>query len=192
MQLNRWRLAAEAVQMYPVIRQRFSAKCGTDAKEAFDWFEPMTEELVTRYTTNWPNDGLLRRTGGLVMGMVLWFASMAYGGLHVAAWDSYFPSNIEKWMWRSSSICITSSAFTWLMINLLALESKSIDAYWDRIVALKARLPSYIIIGSLCFICGTAYVIARIFLVLEAFISIRQLPIAAYKTPDWTQLIPHL
>jgi hypothetical protein len=78
------------------------------------------------------------------------------------------------------------------VINLLALESKAIDAYWDRIVALKSHMSSYIIIGSLCFICGTAYIFARIFLVLEAFISIRQLPIAAYKTPDWTQLIPHL
>jgi hypothetical protein len=25
------------------------------------------------------------------MGMVLWFASMAYGGVRIAAWNDYFP-----------------------------------------------------------------------------------------------------
>jgi hypothetical protein len=37
-----------------------------------------------------------------------------------------------------------------------------------------------------------AYTPARMFLVVEAFISLRALPIKIYQTPDWTQLIPHL
>ena len=193
MQHNRWRLAANAVRMYPAIRQRFATRCNTEAKkDGCDWFEPITEELVIRSATNWPGEDLLRGTGGLVMGMVLWFASMAYGGVHIAAWNDYFPSNVEAWMWRSSSIYITASGFLWLLINLLAHESKSIDAYWDKVLALRAHWSSYLILGSLCSICGAAYIFARIFLVVEAFISIRQLPVAAYTTPDWTQIIPHL
>jgi hypothetical protein len=193
MQLNRWRLAAKAVQMYPTIRERFTAKSNTDArKNGGGWFEPMTEELVTRVTTNWPGEDLLRGTGGHVMGMVLWFASMAYGGVHLAAWNDYFPTTIEAWLWRSSSICITSSGLIWLMINLLAENSKAIDEYWDSVLELRARWSSYLILGSLCSICGAAYCFARIFLVIEALISIRQLPAAAYLTPEWTQIIPHL
>jgi hypothetical protein len=152
----------------------------------------MTEELVTRVTTNWPGEDLLRGTGGHVMGMVLWFASMAYGGVHLAAWNDYFPTTIEAWLWRSSSICITSSGLIWLMINLLAENSKAIDEYWDSVLELRARWSSYLILGSLCSICGAAYCFARIFLVIEALISIRQLPAAAYLTPEWTQIIPHL
>jgi len=193
MQLNRWRLAADAVQMYSTIRQRCAAKGHIAVKnDICDWFEPMTEELLTRSAKNWPGEDLLRGTRGLVMGMVLWFASMAYGGVHIAAWNDYFPSNVEAWMWRSSSIYITASGFLWLLINLLAHESKSIDAYWDKVLALRAHWSSYLILGSLCSICGAAYIFARIFLVVEAFISIRQLPVAAYTTPDWTQIIPHL
>ncbi|CZT07733.1 uncharacterized protein RCO7_11224 [Rhynchosporium graminicola] len=192
-QLTQWRLAADAVRMYPTIRQRFAASHSPEAgKDGYSWLEPVIEELVTKSASNWPGEDLLRGTGGLIMGMVLWFASMAYGGLHIAAWNDYFPSTFEAWMWRSSSICITASAFVWLMINLLAHMSKSLDAYWDRVLALQANRTSYLILGSLCFVCGAAYVTARIFLVVEAFISIRQLPMAAYGTPDWTQLIPHL
>ena len=32
---------------------------------------------------------------------------------------------------------------------------------------------------------------ARAFIVIEAFVSIRQLPLAAYETPSWSQIMPH-
>jgi hypothetical protein len=35
-----------------------------------------------------------------------------------------------------------------------------------------------------CFVCGIFYIFARIYFVVETFISIRQLPLAAYATPD--------
>jgi hypothetical protein len=37
-----------------------------------------------------------------------------------------------------------------------------------------------------------AYIPATIFLVVEAIISLRDMPVEAYQTSDWTQLIPHL
>lgn len=37
-----------------------------------------------------------------------------------------------------------------------------------------------------------AYIPARIFLVVEAFASLRDLPVEVYQTPNWTQLTPHL
>jgi len=36
------------------------------------------------------------------------------------------------------------------------------------------------------------YCFAKFFLVLEAFISLRKLPLSAYDTPRWTTLLPHL
>lgn len=192
MQRNRWLMAADAVKIYPAIRERFTAEGNTKTTDdGCDWFIPEIEELVTRHTTNWPSKGLLRGTKGLVMGMVLWFSSMAYGGMHIAAWNAYFPTRVEAWMWRSSSIYITASGFIWLTINFLAHQFRFIDAYWDKVLALRAHRSSYLILCSLCSICGVAYVFSRIFLVIEAFISIRQLQIAAYRTPYWTQLIPH-
>jgi hypothetical protein len=194
-QLSRWRLAAEAVHMYPAIRQRFTTKdnLSLEAKNLnCDCFKPTTEELMTRVATDWPANDLLRGTRGVIMGMVLWFASMAYGSVHIAAWHDHFPTDIEAWMWRISAMYITGSGLLWATINLLAHEVKFIDDFWDDVVALRAHWSSYVILGSVCSVCGVAYIFARIYLVVEAFISIRQLPLGAYNTPDWTQFIPHL
>jgi len=70
------------------------------------------------------------------------------------------------------------------MINLLARVSKSIDAYWDRVLAFQVNWASYLTLVLLYSICGVSNVFARIFLVVEAFISIRQLRLATYGTPD--------
>lgn len=193
LQNTRWRLAEEAVKIYPEIRRRFDTVSSTGEGDNHNsWCKPITEELLTYLAPNWPGEELLRGTGSLVMGMALWFASIAYGGVHIAAWDDYYPSTIEAWMWRSSSIWVSFSGLVWLVINLLAFSFKPVDDYWNRVLALEARWYSYFILGTLCFLCGIAYLFARIFLVVEAWISIRSLPHAAYETPDWTQIVPHI
>lgn len=35
--------------------------------------------VLVRRVWNWPSDDLLRHVGGLVVGMVLWLACLAYG-----------------------------------------------------------------------------------------------------------------
>jgi predicted transporter len=95
-------------------------------------------------------------------------------------------------MWHSSSIFITWSDFLWFTINLLAHLSNSIDAYWERVLAFQASRVSYLTLGSLCLMCGMAYAFARVYLVVEAFVSMRQMPLTAYTTPNWAQIIPHL
>lgn len=36
------------------------------------------------------------------------------------------------------------------------------------------------------------FVLARVYLVVEAFASLREVPVAVYVTPEWTDLLPHL
>lgn len=186
-QQARRRLAEDAIKMHPEIRRRFIAMVSTS-----NWCEPVVEELVTKSAPNWPGEDLLRGTGSLVMGMILWFASIAYGGVHIAAWNDYYPSTVEAWMWRSSSVWVSFSGLVWLVVNSLAYLFKPVDRYWDRVLAFQARRRSYFILGTTCFLCGVAYLFARIFLVVEAWISIRRLPLAAYKTPDGIQIVPHI
>lgn len=193
---RRWQLAAEAVNKYPAIRSRFSARQCDDvnAQTSTLLWEPSAdaiEDLIVDRAGNWPRPGLLRGMGGLIMGMVLWFASMAFGGVHASAWNGYFPSTVESWLWRASSVHVIFCGFLWLIINLLAKLFKQIDLFWDRVVALQAHRMTYLVLGILCFLGGFTFVLARIYLVLEAFVSLRKLPVSAYETPDWTQLLPH-
>ena len=183
---SRWALAAEAMHRHKAIRRRVQSRQLQDAGEDVTWLEPHTEELVTQSAPNWPSEDLLRGVGGLIMGMVLWFATMGFGGVHASAWNDSFPSITEAWMWRFSSVFITASGLIWLLINWLAHQWKAIDNYWNSILALRAHWMSYGVLGTICSLCGVAYLSARAFLIVEAFISIRQLPVAAYQTPNWT------
>ncbi|KAL8727725.1 MAG: hypothetical protein Q9166_005838 [cf. Caloplaca sp. 2 TL-2023] len=107
LQQTRWALAAEAMTLYPAIADRIICRETPQGGEMLRWFEPAVEELVDDTIGNWATGNLLRAMSGFVMGMVVWSASMAYGGVHATAWHGHFPSRIEALLWRASSICIT-------------------------------------------------------------------------------------
>ena len=187
-----WSWAAEAIHRYPAIRKRTKPAQPDSNDPIHTGLRIETEEFLVHSASNWPTDELLRGIRGLVMGMMIWFASMAFGVVHIAAWNDYFPSQAESWLWRSSALFIAASGLLWLVINLLANLFPVVDGYWNRVLKLKVGWVSYVVLGVVCGVCGVAYVTARLFLVVEAWISLRSLPIGAYKTPNWTQLLPHL
>ena len=190
----RWCLAAEAVRKYPAIRQRFTTfkleSAGGGSKTYLQETHP--EELVQEQCSNWSTKGLLPGDFGLVMGIVVWFASMAFGGMHAGAWYSYFPSQVEAWLWRFSALWITWCGLFWMLVNLVASMWKPFDDWWNRTRSPQPPFARSRVVVVVCFICGSLYTFARMYLVIEAFISIRKLPASAYQTPDWTQIIPHL
>jgi hypothetical protein len=124
--------------------------------------------------------------------LVLAFVSAAYGGLHASAWNNFFPTWHECLMWRISALAVAAAGITVASILLVRKPIESMLEWMEEHMdeRLKDTLIWAIIITVLMvllFYCG-----CRMFLVVEAFISIRELPIDAYKTPAWTQLIPHL
>lgn len=126
------------------------------------------------------------------------FLSSCYGGLHVAAWFSAFPTPSEALMWRLSSVCVTSAGLVLgglgqlfnpveFLMNVRDCGPRTLQALiWCLNVLL---FLSYI---GLSYGFLVAYGCSRVFLIIEAFISLRRLPVTAYSTPDWTSLIPHL
>ncbi|EUC41707.1 hypothetical protein COCMIDRAFT_40165 [Bipolaris oryzae ATCC 44560] len=65
------RLAEKALQLHPVLTDHFHPVPEREFPEQ-TYKIPEVAELVQSYAIDWPNDGLLRRTQSLVMGMVLW------------------------------------------------------------------------------------------------------------------------
>lgn len=191
---SRWDLAAEAVDAYPAIRQRFKEMnyAGVDGEASTCLQEEEPEELLVKFSSNWSTVGLLHGEHGLVMGIILWFASMAFGGIHAAAWHNYFPSDAEAWIWRCSATYISWSGLVWLTINLSAKMFKPIDDLWMGQRLSRAPWVRSWLLAILCALCGSLYIFARLYLVVEAFMSIRQLPVGAYQTPAWTEILPHL
>lgn len=220
----RWRLACEAIERYPAIRERLDVPPCDQAelryREARRLYPEMpdkvsqhprgyqtsehvnthssklwwcmSEELVVERPRNWPGDDLVRHMQGHLMGIILWSSSTVYGAIHVAGWNEQFPTIIESWFWRMSGVYIVFSGLLWSFFNLLGHLSGSVWWFWYDILEGTERKRSHILIYVLCCIGGSLYVIARVYLVLEAFVSLRSLPASAYDSPSWILTVPHL
>jgi hypothetical protein len=184
-------LAEKAIQLYPALKDHFHPNFGTECSDT-TYKLPYVTELVQPHALDWLNDGLLRRTQSLVMGMVLWGASMAYGAIHVAAWNYFFATPLEQLFWRMSSIWVTFCAAFWLVTNLLAHVFPLIDKTWNAYNDRRLGFLNTSIITTLCILCGVSYIVSRAYIVVEAFVSIREVPRAVYETPTWSQVFPHL
>lgn len=126
-----------------------------------------------------------------MVGMILWMSNFLYGGLHALAWHEFFPTTIEKWLWRSAAVYISLCGGFWVLLNGIVSRSRRLNTFWENWMDGKKSWVSDIFLGSLVCACGLAFIPARAFIVVEAFASIRKLPLTAYDTPSWSQIWPH-
>ena len=185
--IRRWELASSAIEHYPILLEQHLSFTHNDDT----CLHLKTEELLVRRVQNWPWDDLLRDVGGLVVGLILWLANFAYGAIHAAAWNDHFPTVIEKWLWRSSAVYIGFCGGLWIVLNYAAQAYRPLNEFWERWMDGGGRRWQNVLLGIPVVICGASLVFARGFIVIEAFISIRSLPAAAYETPNWSQIFPH-
>lgn len=131
-----------------------------------------------------------------------------YALCYLAAWNVHFPSPWEMTWWRLScgfQFCSISFSLFWSCIRLcyvsvkgwrsryqhVSHEEKAISnwsassfrngSYWDREMT-RALMYSGVL----------AMVLARLYFLVESYISLRSPPPRTYETVDWTLLIPHI
>lgn len=188
---HKYELALESYPEMPLrCRQVADLEKTSECRSA--WLECSTQNLVTAVASNWPHDGLLRTADGLAVGTILWIASIAFSGVHIAAWHAVFPSTTETWLWRSSSLYIGFSGALWAALHLLAVISPWLWWTWYDIMSGEASPVLGRAVTVICSVCGCTYVFARGLLIVEAFASLRALPAAAYVVAQWTLSVPHL
>lgn len=121
---------------------------------------------------------------------------MFYGAAHATAWMFIFPTNAERLLWRIS--CVDTIAG---VVSLLACFSiivfhpehghelllKSFFSWEPGIMSLLYRLV--ILLGVLNF---PFWILSRIYIILETFISLRHVQLGVYETVESTDYIPHL
>jgi hypothetical protein len=113
---------------------------------------------------------------------------IVFGGIHCIGWFFNFPSSDEAMLWRVSSAILTGIAALSTGIAVLIPFLVKINRWCHDF--LPSILP---VISLLSFvIMFLAYVVSRLLLLVEAFISLRHLTPGMLALVKWTSFIPHI
>ena len=103
---------------------------------------------------------------------------MAFSALHLSAWNWTFPSNVERFLWRSAAFVATAVVIpTAILLPLLGTGSYT----WQR----------YVVLGFIYPLVGL-YLLCRTVLMVQVFLCFRAMPERVYDTVNWANFLPHL
>lgn len=132
-------------------------------------------------------------SGGLVAALAV---CMFYGAAHATAWAFVFPTHVERLLWRIA--CVDTIAG---VISLLAVFSVVVFLHehgrkllWKSFFTREPGVLSWlyrlvVLFGLVNF---PLFVLSRIYIITETFVSLRHVPLGVYQTVQWTDYIPHL
>ena len=115
------------------------------------------------------------------VGFLIFFpvVGVIFGGIHCAGWFFNFPSSYEAMLWRVSSAVLTGSAILIPLLMLLTL------VIFDELQFKSFGIPVLTVFLLV-------YVVSRLLLLVEAFISLRHLTPGMLALVKWTSFIPHI
>ena len=133
------------------------------------------EDRVPRFWANSTDNN------AIIADLVVLGVGICFGAIHCIAWGFPFPTHAELFMWRVSSVAITAIPTYMPLVALLAIRLADMD--FDT---------TAFILGISLFPAAILYVIARMFTLVLALTSLRELPPGSYDTVHWTTFIPHV
>ena len=92
---------------------------------------------------------------------------VVFGGIHCVGWFFNFPSSVEAMLWQVSSVVLTGIAFLFPMLFAFGAT-----LFGDPIIRTDPWQYFTIAVSSIFLV---VYVVSRLLLLVEAFISLRQL-----------------
>ena len=131
-------------------------------------------------------------------------SGLFYGGLHALSWNSAaLRTGSETLLWKISCVTILSAGF--LLVVMLVLHggwdklevsypATGIKKIWsdfynpaNDILFFLVLLPLLAVLLAVLLL----HILARVYLVVEVFISLPHADPAVYQTPDWSAYWPH-
>ncbi|KAK7022777.1 hypothetical protein VNI00_016948 [Paramarasmius palmivorus] len=104
-----------------------------------------------------------------------------FGAIHCIPWSFQFPTTTEQLLWRISAVALATAPMGMGFLHW----------YWEECFGqVSDFLDAVVVIFMLAFFLANA--IFRTTLIVIAFTTLRDLPLSAYQTVEWTTLIPHI
>ncbi len=188
--IRRWTLAARA------LKRTGEELCSDTRKGSRNYFTLYAHSIVLdrkglqagfyAYFCAWAS-------GGLIAALTI---CMFYGGAHATAWAFTFPTDVEQIMWRIACVDTIAGVLSLLAIfsvvvfyheHSYKLLMKSFFTREPGILSLLYR--AVVVIGLLNV---PFFILSRIYIFIETFISLRRVQLGVYQTVQWTAYIPHL
>jgi hypothetical protein len=127
-------------------------------------------------------------------------AGLVYGALHLCAWNAFFATKAQLDLWHMSSIVLTTSGAIVVLIGRVYDGLDNLEIWIDSIVRRAAWgfgreitfEPLFALVFFVIFLFALLYVFARVYLVVECFLSLAHLPPSAVQVPSWSPYIPHI
>ena len=158
-----------------------------------DWRERGSLPVKTfGNSTTTPPRGL--KTADVVYGVIY---TTSYFGIHLAGWNFTFSSPTEQRLWRIASLTALALAVFYLLAVAVGTAyagrvAKSLFNNYEveNIIGLAKLLPRWqavLMHGPVI----VAYGLARAYIIVEGFASLRALPVSAYASVNWSNYVPH-
>jgi len=109
------------------------------------------------------------------------FVGLVFGGVHLAAWNSSFPSYAERVLWQISST-ITATAWSGFVLSLwlsVFVQRRREGRFFSKVCGILLGLGIFPVL------------LVRVYLLVESFASIRRLPLGSYRLNTWSNVWPH-
>lgn len=130
--------------------------------------------MTTAYTTLWSSRKRIWREG-----LSISLVGLTYGGVHLAAWNNTFPTTAEKILWQVAAL-VTAIAWSTFVLSLW------LSVFVSRQSKGLGRICG-IVFGIGVFPC----LAVRAYLLVEAFLALRKLPVGSYQITKWANAWPH-
>ena len=116
---------------------------------------------------------------------------LVYGGIHLATWDFHFASKTEHLLWKIACFDIMGT-IPFAVLYFLGFR-RLFSLFNDRYLNDERLRKLYqYLLWAFYSPLATLYALARLYIVVESFISLRHVPIGSYAAVPWVQDIPHV
>lgn len=144
-----------------------------------------------------PNDWIMPDDIKLSTWVLVGISAMTHPMFHLLGWNNHFPTRIEQQIWRAASVYLACglplSSLSRILLNTCGLHGQSsLAGVWVRANDCADNTWRSQIVDFIMMIIGLFLVPARIYIMVESCLRLRNLPSDACVTVNWAQFIPHV